>query len=505
MTLTSRNLWINLPLNFDIYLFNWTNPCSFTADDYEKPILQQIGPYRFREIPTKTNVKWHPHNKTVSYRRKSTYFFVENESVGRLDDTIVTINALAISVAHKTRFWSGLKQRQVSMGLSLCGHQAYVVKKASQLMFDGYKDNLIPMASTMQFMGIDLNIPSKRFGWMYDRNESEESAGHFNIQTGEDDISLVGKMGTWNYASHTKYYDEPCNDVHGYAEEFYPPGQTKDRPLTIFHDELCRYLDLYFDKETEIGGVNVYKYAATEQSVDNGTEHNEHICFSSLDEDLPSGLMNVTACRYNSPIFLSFPHFYAADPYYLQFVDGLQPEKEKHEFHITVEPIMGMPVEFSARLQVNIRVQTYPNISIFHDTPTTYFPVLWFERSGRITDGMIRDIKMAGVIPTIGHICWLIIVLIGVIITLYAQFFDRMCRLKWFRKQDPLYEVEVTPTAKNRMNNECIDQYLIEQQSPLLNDDKPSGKIEIKRVHNTLESAPLAIPEPDLECDGTNV
>lgn len=91
-------LWKNPPLklNFDIYLFNWTNPCNLTADDYEKPILKQIGPYRFREIPTKSKIKWHPNNKTISYRRRSTYFFVEEESAGRLDDTIVTINAVAV-------------------------------------------------------------------------------------------------------------------------------------------------------------------------------------------------------------------------------------------------------------------------------------------------------------------------------------------------------------------------------------------------------------------------
>lgn len=91
-------MWKNPPLKlfFDIYLFNWTNPCNLTEADYEKPILQEIGPYRFREIPMKTKVKWHPHNNTISYRRKSTYYFVEEDSIGRLDDTIITINTVAV-------------------------------------------------------------------------------------------------------------------------------------------------------------------------------------------------------------------------------------------------------------------------------------------------------------------------------------------------------------------------------------------------------------------------
>lgn len=97
-------MWKNPPLslNFDVYLFNWTNPRNLTADEYEKPILEQIGPYRFREKSMKTKVKWHTDNSTISYRRKSLYYFVEEESVGRLDDKITTVNAVAVVSRHLT-------------------------------------------------------------------------------------------------------------------------------------------------------------------------------------------------------------------------------------------------------------------------------------------------------------------------------------------------------------------------------------------------------------------
>lgn len=84
-----------LPLNFDVYLFNWTNPTNLSKSDFEKPIVEQIGPYRFREIADKTNIRFHP-NKTISYKRRSYYYFVEEESVGRLDDKITTLNAVAL-------------------------------------------------------------------------------------------------------------------------------------------------------------------------------------------------------------------------------------------------------------------------------------------------------------------------------------------------------------------------------------------------------------------------
>lgn len=80
---------------FDIYLFNWTNPSDLSVNNYIKPKLEQLGPYRFRESHEKTGIKWHPHNHTISFKRNGTYHFDEEGSKGRLDDKIISINAFA--------------------------------------------------------------------------------------------------------------------------------------------------------------------------------------------------------------------------------------------------------------------------------------------------------------------------------------------------------------------------------------------------------------------------
>lgn len=40
-----------------------------------------------------------------------------------------------------------------------------------------------------------------------------------------------------------------------------------------------------------------------------------------------------------APVVLSFPHFYFADPSYLNAVEGLHPNSSIHSFHIDVEPV----------------------------------------------------------------------------------------------------------------------------------------------------------------------
>lgn len=45
----------------------------------------------------------------------------------------------------------------------------------------------------------------------------------------------------------------------------------------------------------------------------------------------------------DSPIMLSFPHFYLADPALRDAVEGISPpEKEKHELFIDVHPVCIM-------------------------------------------------------------------------------------------------------------------------------------------------------------------
>lgn len=239
--------------------------------------------------------------------------------------------------------------------------------------------------------------------------------GHFNINTGKDDISKIGVTRTWNYVNATPYFKRPCNDVHGSGGEFYPPQLTTDRLITIFHGELCRYLDLYFDREEVVNGIKSYRYAANERSVDNGTTSQDHACFLH-DENLPAGMMNITECRYGAPIFVSFPHFYAADPYFLRAVDGLKPEKDKHELYVILEPETALPLELVGRLQINVLIQPSPHIALFKEAPTIFFPALWLQEKVRTPDDLISLLKISTWMPTIGFVCLAIVILIGALL-----------------------------------------------------------------------------------------
>lgn len=75
---------------------------------------------------------------------------------------------------------------------------------------------------------------------------------------------------------------------------------------------------------------------------DNGTHHSELRCYCPDYEcNLKSGVRNVSRC-VNAPVFVSFPHFYAADESYRNVISGLKPNKTKHRFHLTLQKV-GLP------------------------------------------------------------------------------------------------------------------------------------------------------------------
>ena len=71
-------------------------------------------------------------------------------------------------------------------------------------------------------------------------------------------------------------------------------------------------------------------------------------------EELPLG----------APIALSYPHFYQADPSFLEAVEGLTPSKEEHQFYVDVLPEFGFPLAIRPRFQLNAIIRRDTDIDV---------------------------------------------------------------------------------------------------------------------------------------------
>ncbi|XP_014468145.1 PREDICTED: protein croquemort-like [Dinoponera quadriceps] len=473
LTPTSRSFGIwkdtsNLPpMRLHIYFFNWTNPQELRVHG-KKPHFVQVGPYTFREIKQKNNITFHPENNTVSYFQRRSWNFDPEHSNGSLSDIIIHLNVVAVSAAHKIRYWDYSLQKSLSILLS--GSDVHIKKTVEQLLFVGYEDNLLTMG---KMLASDTEMPLyDRFGWFYMRNNSYEMEGLYNMETGVDDISKLGIMRKWNNRDTIKFYRSPCNIVEGSAGEFWPPGRTKD-DIVLFSTDICRPLIYEYERTVSRLGIEGYRYVIDKKTLGNATrrrypheqakyfepttttedffaaEHTSDFtteppvtttespssseersseetdelpdddpdvvnmghCYCN-GECTPSGLMNVSACRYDAPIFISLPHFYKSDPILLDQIEGLSPNEE-HSFSITLEPITGIPLEVKAKFQINVLLQSSELVSLFEDVPKIYFPIFWFDFNVEINKEIASGLKQLLALPTVMLCTGIIMTLIG--------------------------------------------------------------------------------------------
>lgn len=87
------------------------------------------------------------------------------------------------------------------------------------------------------------------------------------------DTGIKGQLGQlyrWKGMEQTPYYRDECGKVTGSAGEYFPTNLTKETIIKFFSPDLCRYVELEFQKEVVISGVLGYKYVAGDRFLDNG-------------------------------------------------------------------------------------------------------------------------------------------------------------------------------------------------------------------------------------------
>jgi scavenger receptor class B, member 1 len=156
-----------VPLYLDVYFFNWTNSEEF-LDTMTKPIMRELGPYRFREIRDKKIIAFNNDNSTVSYKTISTFYFDEDGSNGTLDDEITQLNIVAVGASAQALTLEYIKRKQVSIGLNAYEQKIATTKTARELLFDGYEDDMLSMGRANLLDGFEVqDNPYDKIGWFY--------------------------------------------------------------------------------------------------------------------------------------------------------------------------------------------------------------------------------------------------------------------------------------------------------------------------------------------------
>lgn len=432
------------PLILDLYFFNWTNADQI-ANRSVTPHFEEIGPYRFYEMKEKYDIQLHD-NGTVTFKYVQKYFLHE-DSPRQLTDMVTTVNPVALTAAFKSRYANFWMKASNNFLLMMEKSKITVTHSVEEWLFQGYVDKVMTTVRMIPILGADVQ---DKFGWFYNKNHTYEKSGIFSMHT-DPASDNFGRIVHWNYKNTTRNFEGSCGTVRGSAGEFHPMKPNKDY-LELYSTELCSFARLDYEREVNVKGIQAYKYSSN-TLFDNGTRVPEYKCFCN-GGCTPSGVHNVSLCRMNSPIFLSLPHFYNADPYYTRLVDGMKPNKDKHDFYITVEPTSAIVVDLRARMQLNMLLQPIEGFTLFRDVPTAYVPIFYFDQMVTSSDDLALKIVLMQYIPTMVLSLALLLILIAFLVNLPVFFI----LYKAFCNPNPNLELAAVEAANNKstINDICL-------------------------------------------------
>ncbi|XP_063065886.1 scavenger receptor class B member 1 isoform X2 [Engraulis encrasicolus] len=372
-------MWKDIPVPFfmSVYFWNVLNPEEILKG--EKPMLEQRGPYVYSEKRWKDNITFHA-NHTVSYQEYRQYFFERDMSVGNESDIVTIPNMMVLGAAVMMEKMPFPIRVMVSASFKAFKEGAFLTKPIGELMW-GYDSKLVDFLNKY-FPGM---LPSSgKFGLFAEFNNS--NTGLFTVNTGVDDIRKVHKVDSWNGLREVNYWGtDQCNMINGTAGQMWPPFMTTESTLPFWSPDSCRSMELVYQRPGVVGGVPVFRFVSPTTLFANGSDYppNEGFCPCRQ-----SGLLNVSRCRNNSPMFISQPHFFNADPGLLDTVMGLSPNEDDHGLFIDIHPETGVPMNVSVRLQLNLLIKKVSGITETGKISEVVMPMIWFGESGYI-DGPI--------------------------------------------------------------------------------------------------------------------
>ncbi|XP_014467829.1 PREDICTED: scavenger receptor class B member 1-like [Dinoponera quadriceps] len=404
-----------------VYVFNVTNVESFLQFN-EKPKLQEIGPFVFREDMEKVNIVFH-NNGTVSYQHKKIMNFVPELSEDRNIKMMIP-NIPLLTVSALTKNLPRFLTFGVSMFVSGMRMKPFIPVTIDEFAY-GYDDPFVSLGH--RFLPRSRR-PQSKMGFLLGRNGTLSEV--HTMYTGHTDMKKFGLLERLNGLDNLPYWaDAPCNSLSASEGSFFPPRDITGSDIVYIYDkDLCRIWPMQYRCPVVKTGIKADLYTPADWIFNHPTESApENKCFcpdNSADCPL-QGLQDISPCQFNAPIYISFPHFYKADPKLLNSVVGLNPVEKLHSSYMKIQPKLGVPIEAKLRVQMNLKVERHPYIAAIANFPDIVFPIMWLEEGvEELTPTIRRLLYLSTTFLDIGVPCFtygLILAGLTVIITVFVK------------------------------------------------------------------------------------
>ncbi|XP_075972568.1 sensory neuron membrane protein 2-like [Anticarsia gemmatalis] len=433
--------WVKMPmpLEFKVYVFNVTNADEVNAG--AKPVLSEIGPYVYKQYRERTILGYGP-NDTVKYMLKKHFEFDAEASGGLTEDDEVTVVHFAYLAALLTVH---------DMMPSLAG----VINKALEQFFPNLEDAFLRVkVRDLFFDGIYLSCdgdnaalglvcgkiraetpPTMRkadtngfyFSMFSHMNRSE--SGPYEMIRGRDNVYDLGRIISYQDKEIMPMWgDQYCGRINGSDSSIFPPIDESNVPKRVytFEPDICRSIYAELVGKREMFNISAYYYEISESALAAKSANKDNKCFcrknwsANHDGCLLMGLLNLMPCQ-GAPAIASLPHFYLGSEELLEyFKSGINPDKEKHNTFVYIDPTTGVVLKGLKRLQFNIELRNIDSIPQLKGVPTGLFPMLWIEEGAEIPKSIQDELHASHKLLSYVEVAKWLLLTIAIVIAVVA-------------------------------------------------------------------------------------
>ncbi|KAK5643369.1 hypothetical protein RI129_007214 [Pyrocoelia pectoralis] len=399
-----RALYTKVPfaIDFKVNVFNITNPKDVANGD--TPVLDEIGPYYFEEWKEKVELVDNDAEDELTYKQRITWVFRKDLSKpGLTGEEMVTMGhplmiAMPVLLAREKPAMLTLINKAIN-AIFKNPPYPFVTAPVMDILFRGVVIN----CSVTDFAGkavcTQLRTEAKDLDHVSDTIFKFSFFGMRNGTIDENTLTVkrgikkshdVGKVIAYNGAKEMSVWPtKECNQYIGTDSTIFPPFMTREEGVAAYAPDLCRSIIATFDREEMYRGIKVNRYVATfgDMSTDERFK-----CYCPANASCwKQGLHDLTKC-VGAPIVTSMPHFYDADPMYVQMVRGLHPNEAEHGISLVFELMTGTPVSGKKRLQFNLPLEPVEKVNVMKNVPTALLPLLWVEEGADLPENFAKQL-----------------------------------------------------------------------------------------------------------------
>jgi len=366
--------WIDPPVRplMRLYFFNTTNHVAFLKG--QKPILDEVGPYVYEEKWKKVGVTWSDDKEKVKYKLKKTFVFRQDLS-GLLseNDHVILPNVPLFASVDQMKYTDPIVKLALGGMLDILRQDVFNSTSIRDVIW-GYHHTLVKLGNDV--LPEEKKLPFDKYGLFVEKNGSLSE--EWETMTGMNNVKDVAKVVSYGGKKSLDFWtSDKCNSIRGTDGSLFHPGVEANETLYLFNRDLCRSLPLVYQEDVEHHGMTTYRFAPPENVFGTPEENPSNSCFCSEGHCAPSGVLNISSCQFGSPLMMSWPHFYQADPKLLEDVVGLQPNKDKHQFQVDVLPKMGVVMRAAVKTQINLVMSKSDGVRQLSGVRDMIFPIMW--------------------------------------------------------------------------------------------------------------------------------